>query len=102
MNTILDYLTIDALTMYENNVKSHFVEYVEPRVDFVWRKKFIVSKIRNMNIAKKEKDAKVNELCSQLRKIKNDLLDVESTQYKSHSSCHIWINQQKQHRYCTS
>ena len=28
MNTILDYLTIDILTMYENNIKNHFVEYM--------------------------------------------------------------------------
>ena len=27
MNTILDYLTIDILIMYENNIKEHFVEY---------------------------------------------------------------------------
>lgn len=96
MNTILDYLTIDILTMYENNIKNHFVEYVERYVNVVWKKKFIVSKIRKMNIAKKEKDAKINKLCNQLRKIKNDLLNVETTQYKSHSSYHTWINQQKQ------
>jgi hypothetical protein len=29
MNTILDYLTIDILTMYENNIKLHYVEYIE-------------------------------------------------------------------------
>ena len=29
--------------------------------------------------------------------IKNDLLNVETTQYKSHISYHSWINQQKQH-----
>jgi len=97
MNTILDYLTIDILTMYENNIKNHFVEYVERYVNVVWKKKFIVSKIRKMNITKKEKDAKINKLCNQLRKIKNDLLNVETTQYKSHNSYHTWINQQKKH-----
>ena len=59
MNTILDYLTIDILTMYENNIKNHFVEYVERYVNVVWKKKFIVSKIRKQNITKKEKDAKI-------------------------------------------
>jgi len=97
MNTILDYLTIDILTMYENNIKLHFVEYVERYVNVVWKKKFIVSKIRKQNITKKEKDAKINKLCNQLRKIKNDLLNVETTQYKSHNSYHTWVNQQKQH-----
>ena len=97
MNTILDYLTIDILTMYENNIKNHFVEYVERYVNVVWKKNFIVSKIRKQNITKKEKDAKINKLCNQLRKIKNDLLNVETTQYKSHNSYHTWVNQQKQH-----
>ena len=97
MNTILDYLTIDILTMYENNIKNHFVEYVERYVNVVWKKKFIVSKIRKMNITKKEKDVKINKLCYQLRKIKNDILNVETTQYKSHISYHTWINQQKKH-----
>jgi len=54
MNTILDYLTIDILTMYENNIKNHFVEYVERYVNVVWKKKFIVSRIRKLNITQKE------------------------------------------------
>jgi hypothetical protein len=62
MNTILDYLTIDIITMYENNIKNHFVEYVERYVNAVWKKKFIISKIRKLNITKKEKDTKINNL----------------------------------------
>jgi hypothetical protein len=96
MNTILDYLTIDILTMYENNIKLHFVEYVERYVNVVWKKKFLVSKIRKMNISKKEKDTRINKLCNQLRKIKTDLLNVETMAYKSHVSYHKWITEQKQ------
>jgi len=96
MNTILDYLTIDILTMYENNIKFHYVEYVERYVNVVWKKKFIVSKIRKLNITQKEKEQRVSNLCSQLRKIKTDLLNIESTNYKSHSMYHTWINRQKQ------
>ena len=95
MNTILDYLTIDILTMYENNIKFHYVEYVERYVNVVWKKKFIVSKIRKLNITQKEKEQKVNNLCSQLRKIKTDLLNTETINYKSNSAYHKWINQQK-------
>jgi hypothetical protein len=96
MNTILDYLTIDILTMYENNIKFHFVEYVERYVNVVWKKKFIVSKIRKLNITQKAKEQRVNNLCSQLRKIKTDLLNVTETNYKSHTMYHTWINKQKQ------
>jgi hypothetical protein len=95
MNTILDYLTIDILTMYENNIKFHYVEYVERYVNVVWKKKFIVSKIRKLNITQKEKEQRVSNLCSQLRKIKTDLLNVENKNYKSHSIYHTWINEQK-------
>jgi len=96
MNTILDYLTIDILTMYENNIKLHYVEYVERYVNVVWKKAFLIKKIRKMHITKKEKDERINKLCNQLRKIKNDLLNVETTKYKSHISYHNWINKQKQ------
>jgi len=96
MNTILDYLTIDILTMYENNIKFHYVEYVERYVNVVWKKKLIVSKIRKLNITQKEKEQRVSNLCSQLRKIKTDLLNVENKNYKSHSMYHTWINRQKQ------
>ena len=71
LNTVLDYLKEDVITMYENNIQLHYVEYVERYVNVVWKKKFIVSKIRKQNITKKEKDAKINKLCNQLRKIKN-------------------------------
>ena len=96
MNTILDYLTIDILTMYENNIKFHYIEYVERYVNVIWKKKFIISKIRKLNITQKAKEKRVNNLCTQLRRIKSDLLNVENINYKSHSIYHTWINQQKQ------
>ena len=96
MNTILDYLTIDILTMYGNNIKLHYVEYVERYVNVVWKKSFLVIKIRRMNTTKKDKDSRINKLCNQLRKIKNDLLNVETVKYKSHISYHTWIDAQKQ------
>ena len=71
MNTILDYLTIDILTMYENNIKLHYVEYLERYVNVVWKKKFLIEKIRKLNTTKKEKDRRVSSLCNQLRKIHN-------------------------------
>jgi len=74
MNTILDYLTIDILTMYDNNIKLHYVEYVELYVNVVRKKKFIMNKIRKLNITQKAKQQRINNLCNQLRKIKNDLL----------------------------
>jgi hypothetical protein len=97
MNTILDYLTDDIITMYKNNIQLHYVEYVERFVNVCWKKKYIINKIRRLNFTKKEKDNRINKLCSQLRKIKNDILNVETCEYKSHSVYHPWIHNVKQY-----
>ena len=35
LNTVLDYLTIGIITMYENNIKLHYVEYIERFVNII-------------------------------------------------------------------
>lgn len=93
LNTVLDYLTIDILTMYENNVKNHFVDYVERYVNVVWRKNFLIGKIRKLKKTKKERERAITHFCSQLRAIKNDLLSTETL--KSKSFYHQWITEKK-------
>ena len=56
LNTTLDYLKEDVITMYENNIQLHYVEYVERYVNVVWKKKFIVNRIRKLNITQKAKE----------------------------------------------
>ena len=51
MNTILDYLTIDILTMYENNIKQHYIEYVERYVNVVWERKFMIKNVSGESLA---------------------------------------------------
>ena len=94
MNTILDYLTIDILTMYENNIKQHYIEYVERYVNVIWKRKFLTNQIRKIKKTKKDKDTAVRKLNTQLRKIKSDLLNIENTTYKSKSFYHKWIREQ--------
>jgi hypothetical protein len=92
----LDYLKLIVLTVYESNIKSHFVEYVERYVNVMWKKQFLTQKIKSKTtLTKKEKETKLRKLGSELRKIKNDILNVETTEYKSHFSYHSWINEQK-------
>ena len=93
MNTILDYLTIDILTMYENNIKQHYIEYIERYVNVVWRKKEMIEFIRRVKKSKKERETSVKQLCNQLRRIKNDLLNIENANYKSNSFYHKWIQE---------
>jgi len=95
MNTILDYLTTDILTMYENNIKLHYSKYVERYVNIMWKKKFFIDKIRRMNITSKEKTSRIYQLTHQLKKIKNDLLTVEDTKMKSFGFYHEWIIKQR-------
>ena len=53
MNTILDYLTIDILTMYENNIKQHYIEYVERYINVIWEQKFMIKQIRKLKKKKR-------------------------------------------------
>jgi len=97
LNTVLDYLKEDVITMYENNIQLHYVEYVERYVNVVWKKKMIVDKIRKLGKTQKEREARVRNLCAELRKIKNDLLNVDGKPYQSNNYYHKWIAEQKQH-----
>jgi hypothetical protein len=95
LNTVLDYLKEDVITMYHNNIQLHYVDYVERYVNVVWKKKFLTEKIRKLGKTKKERESRIRTLCSELRKIKNDLLNVDTTILTSKPYYHIWINQQK-------
>lgn len=98
MNTILDYLSISMITDYKNNIKCHFVEYVERYVNVIWKKKFMIKKIRKLKKTKKDIDNAVNKLNNDLRKIKDDLLNVNSKdkKFKSKPFYHQWIKEQQQ------
>ena len=95
MNTILDYLTIDILTMYENNIKEHFVEYLERYVNVIWKKKYLSNKIRSIKKTKEARNYSINQLNNQLRKIKYDVLNIENTNYKSKTFYHNWIKHKR-------
>jgi hypothetical protein len=87
MNTVLDYLAIDIITMYENNIKLHFFEYVERYVNVSWKKKELVEWIKRHRPYDK-RDRLISQLASNLRKIKNDLLFKTKT---SNPMYHEWI-----------
>ena len=95
MSNVLAYLTEDIITMYENNIQLHYVDYVERFVNVVWKKKMITEKIRKLCKTKAERETRIRSLCSELRKIKNDLLTVDKTVYTSKSYYHSWITEQK-------
>jgi len=94
LNTVLDYLTIGIITMYENNIKLHYIEYIERFVNIVWKKKEIIVKIKEENKDEDKQKELVNEFCRQLRKIKTDILEI-SSEYKSDVKYHNWIKEIK-------
>ena len=95
MSNILAYLTEDIITMYENNIQLHYVDYVERFVNVVWKKKMLTDKIRKLYKTKAERESRIRSLCSELRKIKNDILTVDKTSYTSKPYYHSWITEQK-------
>jgi transposase len=94
LNTVLDYITIGIITMYENNIKLHYVEYIERYVNIVWKKKETIVKIKEENKDEEKQKELVNEFCRQLRKIKTDILEV-SKEYTSDVKYHNWIKEIK-------
>jgi hypothetical protein len=94
LNTVLDYLTIGIITIYENNIKLHYVEYIERFVNIVWKKKDTITKIKEENKDEEKQKELVNEFCRQLRKIKTDILEI-TTEYKSDAKYHSWIKEIK-------
>jgi hypothetical protein len=98
MSNVLSYLCEDIMTMYENNIQLHYVDYVERFVNVVWKKRMLVEKIRKIFPAKKERESRIQQLEKELRKIKNDLLNVESNiDYTARPQYHKWITEQKKH-----
>jgi len=94
LNTVLDYLTIGIITMYENNIKLHYVEYIERYVNIVWKKKETITKIKEEDKEEVKQKELVNEFCRQLRKIKTDILET-TNEYKSDAKYHKWIKEIK-------
>lgn len=95
LNTVLDYASVQLMTVFETNIKQHFVEYVEAYVNSVWQKDFLIDRIRKTRTTKRQRDAGVRKLCTTLRHLKNDLLNVGSESFQSHVCYHSWINKHK-------
>eukprot|EP00835_Amoeboradix_gromovi_P005664 NODE_556_length_6708_cov_0.674837.p5 type:complete len:112 gc:universal NODE_556_length_6708_cov_0.674837:6276-5941(-) len=91
LNTALDYMAIDVITMYENNIKQHFCEYVERFVNVVHLKKEDIAAIKASNDTAEQK---MNSLCRELRKVKNDLLSLSEPR-TSAAEYHSWIDTER-------
>ena len=93
MNTVLDYMSTEIITMYENNIKQRFCSYVERFVNISKQKKERIEAIKTSNDTKEKKKEMINLLCRELRKVKNDLLSANGLK-TSGAEYHLWIDEQ--------
>ena len=93
LNTVLDYMSNDIETMYENNVKQRYFTYVERFVNIQLEKKIIIENIKSGMASACEKKNAINSLCRELRKVKNDILNRNSPKTSS-VQYHDWIDLQ--------
>jgi hypothetical protein len=55
LNTVIDYMAIEILTMYENNIKARFVSYIERFVNVSFEKKAALAAIDSSDSSSDEK-----------------------------------------------
>ena len=91
LNTVLDYEAVKLVTVFENNIKQHYVEYVESYVNAVWQKTHMIECIRRLRKTKSERETAIRKMMRTLRCIKTDLLNVGTEPFTSHPSYHEWI-----------
>ncbi len=98
LNTVLDYLSDDIVTMYENNIKLHFIEYVERYINVIWYKKETLELIREDLKNKSDEEIKnnlVNYFCKKVRYFKEDIFNIKDKNYKSDVKYHKLIEDTK-------
>ncbi|RLN70809.1 hypothetical protein BBJ28_00010184 [Nothophytophthora sp. Chile5] len=94
LNTVLDYMAIDGITMHENNIKHHYCQYVERFVNMSLQKRERIEATKATEVSAEQKKAQTNLLCRELRKVKNDILSVNDPN-TSDPQYHKWVNEQR-------
>ena len=76
LTQVMRYESLKIVTAYENNIKQHFVQYVERYVNVCYEKKRNVSEIENTVLLTAAQKLQAKRLLfNQLRLIKNDILN---------------------------
>jgi len=83
------------ITVFETNIKQHFVEYVEAYVNAFWRKDELIEKIKKLRETKHERESAIKKLVHTLRHVKSDILNVGGESMSSYPSYHAWVKQAK-------
>ncbi len=94
MDTVLSYMTTQIITMYENNIKQHYKEYVERFVNVRWEKKDTADIIKGLMQTSKERQEAVKAFHLQLRMLTNDLVN-PAQPMAADSLHHEWITAER-------
>ncbi|RLN66155.1 hypothetical protein BBJ28_00019559 [Nothophytophthora sp. Chile5] len=76
LNAVLDCMAINVITMYGNNIKQLYCQYVERFVNVSLQKRERIEAIKATEESAGQKKTQTNLLCRELRKVKNDILRV--------------------------
>ena len=93
MTTILEYLATNIETVYMNNVKQHFVTYVERYINVIADKKARLKEIENSSHDLLDKKIQIAQLCTLLKYIKTDILNLTGSDLLSPFVYHDFIIQ---------
>jgi hypothetical protein len=93
LNTVLDYMSTEVITMYENNIKQRFCSYVERFVNVSLQKKERLEAIKESEHTAEHKKEMINTLCRELREVKNDIFSLNDPK-TSNAQYHAWIDEQ--------
>ena len=94
LGTVLEYLSTEVITMYENNIKQRFISYVERFVNVLLKKRERLEAIKESAHTAEEKKELTNILCRELCKVKNDILSANEPK-TSDAKYHAWIDEHR-------
>lgn len=90
--TLFQYLAIEIVTIFENNIKCRFYDYVVRFINTFFAKKQQIEEIRNnKNLTKQQRETQMSNFCKMLRNIISDILTVNNNKYKSNQNLHSLI-----------
>jgi transposase len=95
--TLFQYLAIEIVTNFENNVKARYYDYIVRFINTFFAKKQFIEEIKSLNnLTKDEKNKKTSSFCKMLRNIIKDILNVnienKKKDYKSAEHLHSFID----------
>ena len=97
LSQVLRYASKQYLTTFETNIKQNFVRYVERFVNGYWDKFEQIRRFRaDPNLTPSGKRVAIENLVSNLRKVKEDLLNVQGEDLTSPQNYHAWIAQTRE------